>query len=83
MFRVGRCFLVLRPKGMEHVLYLTDSARYKIVPRYLKAGENCWYVLRWTVILDMTCFLSYIYFIRHFSCWPYFCLRRMVIIESM
>ena len=41
MFRSSRCLLVLRPKGMDLVLYLTDSARYKMVPRYLKVDENC------------------------------------------
>lgn len=44
MFRNSQCFLVLRPKGMDLFLYLTDSARHKIVPKYLKADENCSYV---------------------------------------
>ena len=34
MFRSWRCFVLLCPKGMVLLLYLTDSARYKIVPRY-------------------------------------------------
>jgi len=52
MFRSSRCFLVLRPTEMDLVLYLTDSARYKIVPRYLKVDENCFVFtvdLYWTL----------------------------------
>lgn len=44
MFGTSQCFLVRRPTGMDIVLYLTDNARHKIVPGYLKFDENCCYV---------------------------------------
>ena len=75
MFRSSRCFLVLRPTGMDLVVYLTDSARYKIVPRYLKVYENC-------CVFTVDCFIGLRLFSEVYLFYPTFQLLALLLSQK-
>ena len=74
-FRTARCFLVLRPKGMDLILYLTDSARRKIVPRYLKVDENCH-------VFTVDCYIGHGLFSEVYLFYPTFQLLALLLSQK-